>query len=51
MDLAMFGLQERVPDPKAKLVEVGVAPTRPTSPRGATAPLGVHVVGCEVQAQ
>ena len=34
MDLAMFGLHERVPDPKAKLVEVvGVPPTRPTPPQ------------------
>ena len=45
MDLAMFGLHERVPDPEAKLDEVGVPPARSASPRGATASHGVHVVG------
>ena len=45
MDLAMFGLHERVPDPKAKLDVVGVPPARPSSPRGATASIDVHVGG------
>ena len=51
MDLAMFGLHERVPDPKAKQEEVGVPPARPAPPQSALASLGVHVVGSEVQTQ
>ena len=48
MGLAMIGLHERVPDPKAKLDVVGVPPTRPHPPCEATASVGVHVVGMEV---
>ena len=48
MDLAMFGLHERVPDPKAKLEEVGVPPDP------LVAPLHLMVCtwwGCEVLTQ
>ena len=48
MDLAMNGLYERVPDPKAKQDEVGVPPARPVPPCEAGTSLGVCPVGYEV---
>ena len=48
MGLAMFGLHERGPTLKPNVDEVGVPPARPYPPCGATASIGVHVVGMEV---
>ena len=48
MGLAMFGLHERVADPKSKLQAMGVPPARPVPPCVAGTSLGVCPVGYEV---
>ena len=49
MDLAMFGLHGRVPDPKTKQDEAGVPPTRPAPPQISRCISWCAVVGSEVQ--
>ena len=51
MDLAMFGLHERVLGPKAKQDEVGVPPIRPAPPQISRCTSWCAVVGSEVQTQ